>query len=218
MKIRNKIIALMISLIAMPTFAYSQAKNFAGPSLAGYGAFVSHTIKSDFNDGTTKFHIVDLGGNDIEYGLDLGYSSIVNNNFLIGVGVTHSLNDTDAGKFLVLDFKAKDHKSIYVQPTYVLNNNFAAFAKLGYHEIEGVGKLTTDLTVNGQTLLAGSTKEKFKGMGYGFGLKGLINENIYIQAEAQFIDYDKEGGGSNASAVSFEPDTVSGIISIGYKF
>ena len=30
MKIRNKIIALIISLIAMPTFAYSQAKYYVG--------------------------------------------------------------------------------------------------------------------------------------------------------------------------------------------
>jgi hypothetical protein len=223
MKIRNKIIALMISLIAMPTFAFSQAKNFAGPSLAASGAFISNNFKANYNDGIDTGHIADIGENDIAYGLDLAYSIPVDNNFLIGLGITYGLNEADAGKVLgVLNFKADNYKSIYIQPTYAFNNAFAGFVKLGYHELDGKGTLTSNLDVSTtggiDTLLAGSLSKKFNGVGYGFGLKGLINQNIYLQAEVQFVDYDSEGGGSAASAASFAPETVSGIISVGYKF
>ena len=211
-------LALLATTAATP--ALSQAKNFAGPSIAGYGAYVGHTVKSNYNDGTNSEHITDLGANDIEYGLDLGYSIPIDNNFLIGFGITHALNDTDAGKFLgVLKFKAKDHQSIYIQPTYAFNNNFAGFVKLSHHRTKGTASLTTNVVLPGDNEIeADTSSEKFKGTGYGFGLKGMVSQNIYLQAEVNYIDYKSKGGGSVADAVSFNPETVSGIISIGYKF
>ena len=224
MKIRNKIIALMISLIAMPTFAFSQAKNFAGPSLAVTGGKISSTTKVNYNDGAggeAEAHVADIGGNDIGFGLDLSYAFAIDNNFLIGLGFTYGLNDTDAGTVAsILKFKSEDQRSVYIQPTYVFNNSFAAFGKLGYHEMDGKVTLTQDLFLNNENygIAAGSLSRKFKGIGYGFGLKGLINQNAYIQAEVQYVDYDSEGGGSANNVASFKPETVSGIISIGYKF
>ena len=224
MKIRNKIIALMISLIAMPTFAYSQAKNFAGPSLAVTGGKVSSTTKINYNDGaggSAEAHVADIGGNDIGFGLDLSYAFAIDNNFLIGLGFTYGLNDTDAGTVAsILKFKIEDQRSVYIQPTYAFNNSFAAFGKLGYHQMDGKATLTQNLFINNQNygLAAGSLSAEFKGIGYGFGLKGLINQNTYIQAEVQYVDYDSEGGGSANNVASFKPETVSGIISIGYKF
>jgi len=211
-------LALLASVAATP--AFSQAKNFAGPSIAGYGAYVSHTIKSNYNDGTNSEHIADLGANDIEYGLDLGYSIPINNNFLIGIGITYALNDTDAGKFLdVLKFKAKDHQSIYIQPTYAFNDNFAGFVKLSHHRTKGTISLTEDVELPGGNIIGADTvSEKYKGTGYGFGLKGIVSQNIYLQAEVNYIDYKSIGGGSIDDALNFTPETVSGIISIGYKF
>ena len=224
MKIRNKIIALMISLIAMPTFAFSQAKNFAGPSLAVTGGKVSSTTKVNYNDGAggeAEAHVADIGGNDIGFGLDLSYAFAIDNNFLIGLGFTYGLNDTDAGTVAsILKFKIEDQRSVYIQPTYAFNNSFAAYGKIGYHEMDGKATLTQNLFINNQNygLAAGSASGEFKGIGYGFGLKGLINQNTYIQAEVQYVDYDSEGGGSANNVGSFKPETVSGIISIGYKF
>jgi opacity protein-like surface antigen len=218
---KTKAICCAVALLATTavTPALSQSKNFAGPSIAGYGGYVGHTTPSNYNDGTNSQQITDLGGNDIEYGLDLGYSIPIDNNFLIGFGITHALNDTDAGKFLgVFDFKAKDHQSIYIQPTYAFNNNFAGFVKLSHHRTKGEAKLSADLVLTEGTVLEGATTEKFKGTGYGFGLKGLINQNVYLQAEVNYIDYKSKGGGSPEDVISFSPETVSGLISIGYKF
>jgi len=224
MKIRNKIITLVISLMAIPTFAFSQAKNFAGPSLAVTGGKISGTTKVNYNDGaggSAEAHVADIGGNDVGFGLDLSYAFAIDNNFLIGLGFTYGLNDTDAGTVAsILKFKIEDQRSVYIQPTYAFNNSFAAFGKLGYYEMDGKATLTQNLFINNQNygLAAGSASGEFKGIGYGFGLKGLINQNAYIQAEVQYVDYDSEGGGSANNVASFKPETVSGIISVGYKF
>jgi opacity protein-like surface antigen len=216
-------VALLATTAATP--ALSQSKNFAGPSLAVTGAFVSNTVKTNYNDGDVSFPLATMGDNDIAYGLDLSYAIPVDNNFLVGLGLTYGLNKTDSGDLLgIIKLQAKDSRSIYIQPTYVINNSFAAFAKLGYHEIKGIGtsegggfsEFNEDEEEYG--ILAGSTTEKYRGTGYGFGLKGLINQNIYLQAEVQYVDYKAKGGGSGDDAVKFNPESVSGIISIGYKF
>jgi opacity protein-like surface antigen len=212
-------VALLATTAVTP--ALSQSKNFAGPSIAGYGAYVSNTVKSTYDDGELSQHLADLGGNDIEYGLDLGYSIAIDNNFLIGFGITHALNDTDAGKFLgILNLKAKDHQSIYIQPTYAFNNNFAGFVKLSHHRIKGEASISEDFEFDGDVLIEApqTVKDKYKGTGYGFGLKGMVSQNIYLQAEVNYIDYKSKGGGSDQDVVSFSPEAVSGSISIGYKF
>ena len=223
MKIRNKIIALMISLIAMPTFAFSQAKNFAGPSLAVTGGYIGSNVDTQHRNGTAAQNeeIANFGDNDIAYGLDLAYALPIDSNFLIGLGLTYTLNDTKAGSFLgSIKFETEDHRSAYIQPTYAFNNSFAAFAKLSYHQLDGLVKTTSAISLPlGGTIGANqSVKSEFDGIGYGFGVKGLINQNIYIQAEIEYVDYDSEGGGRPTSVIQFTPETVSGKISVGYKF
>ena len=223
MKIRNKIIAIMISLIAMPTFAFSQAKNFAGPSLAVTGGYIGSNVDTQHRNGTAAQNeeIANFGDNDIAYGLDLAYALPIDSNFLIGLGLTYTLNDTKAGSFLgSIKFEAEAHRSAYIQPTYAFNNSFAAFAKLSYHQLDGLVKTTSAISLPlGGTIGANqSVKSEFDGIGYGFGVKGLINQNIYIQAEIEYVDYDSEGGGRPTSVIQFTPETVSGKISVGYKF
>ena len=223
MKIRNKIISLMISLIAMPTFAFSQAKNFAGPSLAVTGGYIGSNVDTQHRNGTAAQNeeIANFGDNDIAYGLDLAYALPIDSNFLIGLGLTYTLNDTKAGSFLgSIKFEAEDHRSAYIQPTYAFNNSFAAFAKLSYHQLDGLVKTTSaiGLPLGGTIGANQSVKSEFDGIGYGFGVKGLINQNIYIQAEIEYVDYDSEGGGRPTSVIQFTPETVYGKISVGYKF
>jgi opacity protein-like surface antigen len=221
---KNKIIKLFCFLALLAsvsiTPAFSQAKNFAGPSIAVTGGFVSHTFASQYNDGTDTAAIANIGDNDIAYGLDLSYAFPIDQNFLIGLGITYGLNDTDAGEFLgVLKFKAEDAKSVYIQPTYAFSDSFAAFAKLGYHEVKGTATLSTDIDLGGDLgIEAGSASDTYTGVGYGVGLKGMINQNVFIQAEIQYKDYGSEGGGSITNVLSVSPETVSALISIGTKF
>jgi opacity protein-like surface antigen len=200
MKIRNKIIALVISLIAMPTFAYSQAKNFAGPS----AAINFQTIGSETNITLDGDNLGDVGKTDNIFGIDLSYSAPIDDKFLITFGGTYDLNKQDAGSFVgAVNFKIKDHYSLYLAPTFTVSDNTAVFIKGGYHKMNGEASLDGE-----------SDSTKFSGWGYGAGIKTMLDKNLFLQAELQYVDY----GSETEDGLKADIKTSAGIISLGYKF
>jgi opacity protein-like surface antigen len=197
-------VALLATTAATP--ALSQSKNFAGPSIAVHAGYTGANSKFT-EDGYSE----NWGENDVTYGADLAYSFPVDNNFLISIGATYDFNKIKAGSRTIGDYSLKaslkDHYSFYVEPTYAFNNSTALFAKLGYHQAKGS---VTEADVGEST----TTSKNFEGWGYGFGIKTFLNNNVFIKAEASLVEYDKE----TVEDVSFKPETVSGLISIGYKF
>ena len=211
MKIRNKLISLFASTAiiscAAATNVLAQAKNFAGPSLAISGSYAGGS--TNVSDGSAS---VDFGENTTVIGGDIAYTFPVDNNFFIGLGVTYDFGKTKAGGLKDdednLKFSLDKHYSYYVQPGYALSNNTAVFAKLGYNEAEGKVAVTTTGNYG-----ASATKD-FSGWGYGFGIKSLLSNNVFVQAEAGLVKY----GAEKAGTVSFKPEVVTGTISVGYKF
>jgi opacity protein-like surface antigen len=200
-------VALLATTAATP--ALSQSKNFAGPSIAVHAGYTGTNFKF-----TEDIYIENLGENDVTYGADLAYSFPVDNNFLISIGATYDFNKIKAGSVTYgedysLKASLKDHYSFYVEPTYAFNNSTALFAKLGYHQAKGS---VTDVIDGVST----TESKNFEGWGYGFGIKTFLNNNVFIKAEASLVEYDKET--FNELGLDFKPETVSGLISIGYKF
>ena len=81
-----------------------------------------------------------------------------------------------------------------------------------------------DLTISGAT---GS--DSLQGWGGGIGLKTFFDKNTFIQAEANYTEYDTVSGrnvtrtqgggaGTTTTTVSGTPYLAQGIISIGYQF
>ena len=199
-------VALLATTAATP--ALSQSKNFAGPSIAVYTGYTGTDTKVAI-DGVN----INFGENDVTYGADLAYSFPVDNNFLISIGATYDFDKIKAGSAGVdffddgtdLKLSLKDHYSFYVEPAYAFNNSTALFAKLGYHQAKGSAS-SDGVTVS----------KNFEGWGYGFGIKTFLNNNVFVKAEASLVEYDKETFTQIAGSV--KPETVSGLISIGYKF
>ena len=197
MKIRNKIISLFASVAiiscAAATNVFAQTKNFVGASLGVSYASAGGSVKIDDGDA------VEVGANDNVFGLDFLYGVQADNKFVVGFGATYDLTNQDMGSGGGYTLKAKDHYSIYVAPTYVLNENSALFLKAGYHKVKGE---------------LGGYSENFSGWGYGAGMKFMLDKNLYVQAELQRVNYGSETGGG----ASIEPTSSAGIISIGHKF
>jgi opacity protein-like surface antigen len=210
-------LALLASVAATP--ALSQSKNFAGPSIAIHAGYTGTNTKMTFDTADAGY--LSFGENDVTYGADLSYSLPIDNNFLISIGATYDFNKIKGGSAgavgesegddLSLKLSLKDHYSFYIEPTYAFNNSTALFAKLAYHQAKGSVNLLSDGdSANGS--------KNFEGWGYGFGIKTFLNNNVFVKAEASLVEYDKETYGTAGDAVSFKPETVSGLISIGYKF
>jgi opacity protein-like surface antigen len=209
-------VALLATTATTP--ALSQSKNFAGPSIAVHAGLTSSDTNLNIrDDGEDALLNLKLGENDVAYGADIAYSFPIDNNFLISIGATYDFDKKKAGSIsfsadgvsdLVSELSIEKHYSFYAEPTYAFNNSTALFAKLGYHKAKGSVSLNEDIF----------TKD-IKGLGYGFGIKTFLNNNVFIKAEASLVKYDKETYESDdESSTTAEPETVSGLISIGYKF
>lgn len=211
MKIKNKIISFFASIAIMSfaaqTYVLAQAKNFAGPSLAINGGYVSGNTK--LTNGASS---IDFGESTTLLGGDIAYTFPVDNNLFVALGATYDFGKTKGGKVTDpednLTLSLDEHYSFYIQPGYTINNNTAIFAKLSHNQAEG--KLAVTTTGN----YGGSATKDISGWGYGFGIKSLLNNNFFIQAEVSLVEYDSVTVGTT----KVEAEVVSGIISVGYKF
>jgi opacity protein-like surface antigen len=243
-------VALLATTAATP--AFSQAKNFEGPSISlGVSAVGTNT---DVNITTTP----DVGtfnfGKNISAVpfVDASYVFPANGNFMFGLGARYDFaknksggisdtstlddivtGDDDAGDPVSesitvtsnLNMSYKDHKSIYLMPMYLVNNSSALFAKLGYHETKGTLRFTQNiagitavdaLVFEENTTVSGS--KNFQGYGVGLGFRTVLSNNLYLQIEAEMVDYDKESVASGNTTISFKPKPLSASLSVGYKF
>ena len=214
-----KKILLVAALSVATSTAFAQAKNFEGPSAAlAFGATgINSNISSTDNAGSSS---IDSGKTNLISGLDFSYAKAVDANWLLGFGVTYDLSKSKSGTFAYDDgptdvgsisLSGKNHYSVYFQPTYALNNTTALFAKVGYHSIKG----TITAVGDEGNYSAGRT---FTGVGYGVGVKTFLNKNIYVQAEAQLVDFGKKSETDGDDTQTVKIKSTAGILSIGYKF
>jgi len=215
-------LALLASVAATP--AFSQAKNFAGPSIAIGAGYSSYNPEGSLIEAgaatTTK---LETGKNDFKYLADLSYGFVANNNLVVSLGATYDFNDSEATFFSVNDGtdtvsikgKLKDHYSLYIQPTYLLNNSTGIFAKVSYNYAKNSIKLS-------ENAASVTFSENLEGWGYGVGAKTFLNDNLYLQFEGSLVKYDKQSksivGQLDTYTISAEPEVLSALISIGYKF
>jgi len=167
MKIRNKIVALMISLIAIPTFANAQMKAYFGAE------YTWNKIDSGVQNISSNLDEKDNGyslflGTEVNKNLDveLSYnkfgqaslSGVSGNQFKVD-GTTYQFNQT-----ATITAKA-DSYGIALKPKVELAPNFEAFATLGYH--------TWDIKTSyaGTTASGSYGSEDGNDIFYGVGLK-----------------------------------------------
>lgn len=224
----NKICKLSaIALLASSTSLMAQSKSFEGASFGVFGAIAGAEVdgKSDTTAGTSGQTATSGSGSIGKVtpvaGLDLSYAFATGPTSVIGLGVSYiplkaelgvgNSGDTSSGGSLNVELK--DHISIYLQPTFVVNKDSAVFVKLNYS--------MADLKASGQN--ARVTSGDIEGWGGGIGLKTFLTPNAFIQVEANYTEYDtvkgtKTNSNGRITTVSGEPKIAQGIITLGYKF
>ena len=181
MKIRNKIIALIISLIAMPTFAFSQTKYYVGAEYA------KNKIDTGISNVSSRLDEEDNGfsiflGSAVNKDVDVEVSY---NNFgeasLSGVTGNQFRYDGTVYQFTANGSVKAEATSfgIAVKPKVNINKNFDLVATLGAHRWESD---FTASSTNGRATASEDGVDLF----YGVGLKGNfdtfsvgLNYNIY---------------------------------------
>ena len=201
-------LALLASVATTP--AFSQAKNFAGPSIAIGGGYSSQTATLKITDGGDPFDN-SIGQNNFSALVDLSYGLEVDKNFILSVGATYDLTDSDLDDVLIENFKTKlqDHYSLYLQPTFLVNNNTGIFGKLSYNFAKYTGTVIED---------GRSASNDLEGWGYGIGAKTFLTNSIYIQVEGNYVEYDTYSAILDGTTFSGKPKVLSALMSVGYKF
>ena len=228
----NKMLKLSaIALLASSTSLMAQSKNFAGASLglslSAVGAEISGSSTSSGTVGGTANttsgsvgKVAEIAAIDASYGFSMGTNSV----FVVGATYTPGKAKAGSGNYTdnnqtggtsdtgTLSVEVKNPYTIYVAPTYVVGNNAALYAKLGYSK--------TDLNVSATGGAALTAKPNdLEGWTYAIGSKTLLTNNVYVGVEASVTDYDAinatRAGGVNISA---DAKVAQGTITLGYKF
>ena len=223
----NKICKLSaIALIASSTSLMAQTKSFEGASIGVFGAIAGAEVDGKANTTAGAGQNATSGSGSIGKvtpvgGLDLSYAFATGKDSLIGFGVSYIPvkaelgigNSADATSGGSLDVELKDHVSIYIQPTFVVNKDSAVFVKLNYS--------MADVKSSGQN--ARVTSGDIEGWGGGIGLKTFLTPNAFIKVEANYTEYDtikgtKTNSNGRITTASGDPSIAQGIITLGYKF
>lgn len=200
---RKNILAAAVSacLVAPPVWA--QASNFSGWSL---GLNVnSASAWTEFIGGGTSAKINDSSQNA---NLQAAYGVVLGNHGVLSFGATYGLGDLKAGSISVggrsVDFRLKNLYSLYVEPGYAVSDSWLAYAKLGYFGVR-----------NGEESVDGVTHSKtFGGLGYGLGIRTMLDKNLYLQFEFIQADYNRK----TIDFGTYRPMTSTGSVGLGFKF
>jgi hypothetical protein len=226
----NKILKLSaIALLASSTSLMAQSKNFAGASiglsLSAVGAEISgsSTSSSGATAGANATSgslgkVAEIAAIDASYGFAMGANSV----FVVGATYTPGKAKAGSGSYTdnntggtdtgTLTVEVKDPYTIYVAPTYVVGNNSALYAKLGY------SKADVDVNATGGAALTAKPSD-LEGWTYAIGSKTLLTNNVYVGVEASITDYDSiNATRSSGVNISADAKVAQGTITLGYKF
>ena len=206
-----------IALLATSTSLMAQTKQFegiaAGIFAGGVGASVDGSVTGTATGGSgTIGKVTGIAG------IDLGYGFATSSNSVISIGASYipmkakfgsgSGNDSTSGTSITGELK--DHYTIYIQPTYVLNKDTGLFAKINYAHAD---VRTTNTT---------SASSSVEGWGAGIGSKTFVTPTTFIQVEANYAEYDTINGTKTntggTTRVSGDPKLLQGLITIGTTF
>ena len=232
----NKINKLLITTAILASFpvagnAQVSSKNFTGPSVEI--GLQQSTIKTTSDAGFTDWDYDDYGrlntGNFADNNSSLGrlavqYGVPVAERFVLGLGasytagsVSQDINSTSEGYNTTLSVKYKNMMALYLEPTYVVSDTTAVFAKVSYNKADA--KMDASTNYDNYSYSANKT---ISGVGYGVGLTTFITKDVFLKAEIEQINYGKSafdlGAGDYGNVVNAKTKQNNATISVGVKF
>ena len=114
-------------------------------------------------------------------------------------------------------------KSIFLQPSYIINENTLGFLKLGYHNMPMRYSDGYSLSWPNSDPSSVSKSQNLDGIGIGAGVEFFLNKNVLFKVEAEHIQYEKMNIPSGRTVTSsgggnLKPSSNNLTISVGYQF
>jgi opacity protein-like surface antigen len=208
---------LILTALFVTANANAQSKKFEGFSVAVGATTVGTRNGLSVTDTSANVNAnLDLGKTDSTLTGEVGYTTPLNNNFAVELGLNADQNNSiNAGRFseggVAVNFTAGNHYSIYIKPMYKINDSSSLFFKLGSHSVKGKTSIK-------EGAVSSSAEGTYTGTGYGGGIKSYLNNNVFIQAELTITDYNRKTFVSGDTTTSYQPNSTAGTILVGYQF
>ena len=203
----KKIITLATVVAAFSTSAFAQVSNFTGYSA---GVNLDHTAVNYENSYSSGGNDNGFGQQSVGVSIQGAYGLALSNSVILSIGANYSLVDSksyeaSSGTGISITDKLKNQYSLYLEPGYLVSEKTLAYGKVSYESAKG----TEDQT--GQA----SISKDLHGMGYGFGIRTMLDKNLSLQAEIKSVKYGSE---SSSATSQFKTSATVGTIGLGYKF
>ena len=183
----------------IPVISLSHTIKFDSKYLVTFGAAYSDKGKTDYVIPLRCTEDIGLGGHPNCY--------------------TGNLSGTALPRGAKIDFGSD--KSIFLQPSYIINENTLGFLKLGYHNMPMRYSDGYSLDLIGDSPV--SKSQNLDGIGIGAGVEFFLNKNVLFKVEAEHIQYEKMNIPSGNTVTSsgggnLKPSSNNLTISVGYQF
>jgi len=180
--------------------------NFAFADYAGFRAGASVNFTGTSSNDSYSGATLNIGQTSVGASIDGAYGFALSSKSLLSVGLSYSPTTLDAGSASYsgtsITLQQKNLWALYAEPGAVINDSTLLYGKLAYSGAQGN---VTGNYVGSQT---------FHGIGYGAGIRQLIDKSFYVQVEAMDISYNSQ----TVNSVTYKPTVTQGTIGIGYKF
>jgi len=220
---------LKLSAITLLATSTSLMAQMTGPSVA---VSVSHMKAS--TDGSQSGNAPAASGtvsrNFNIAALNFDYSTKLDNSWTNSIGIDYipfkgkigdkSRTDTDqqsGGTFNgsnTAKGELKNHFTVYVEPTYLINPTNGIYAKVGY--------MRSDLKITSANITGSALTDNnisVHGVQYGVGYKGAIDKNLYVKAEYTVSNYASiDATSDSGNKFTANPETKNYTLSLGYTF
>lgn len=125
-----------------------------------------------------------------------------------GYTVSDGTINSAGGSATTLDAELDSILTLYVSPGVRVNPSTGLYAKFAY--VSG----DASVLVTGINTSSVNTNRTFAGLGYGFGIRTLMTDSVFVAAEVLRTNYDTEG----FESLNYGNGTTTGSLLIGLQF
>jgi len=203
----KKIFAVAV-IAAASSAAFAQSGNFTGWS-GGVNLDLAHS-SSKLTDQANGSTVDGFGKGTTGASARAGYGFATSSTGIVTVGMSYNLtspeifNQQDSdGSYL--KGKLKSSYALFVEPGTKLTDNTLLYGKISYE------KSKLEASSDG-----GMLSKSISGMGYGFGVRTMLDKQMYLQVEVKRIGFSTKA--FDEAGVDFQPSSTIGSVGIGWRF
>jgi outer membrane immunogenic protein len=225
----SKKLLVVAAAVAISSGAMAQSafEGFYGQLGVGYenNSFANKTAYSTSgNTGNAASAPSQTVGN-FSGAIGLGYNYSVAPNLVLGLGVDYNPMAVKSGQNALTNnqssginttTQAANRYNIFVTPGYQFGANKLGYFKLGYSAEQLKVQIPSSAATGNQ-----STSGTSNASGYivGLGYKQLIDKNIYVFGEANYMTYSNTAiSTGSTTTVNTTPSAYQALVGVGYKF